>query len=94
MTAPGSESMTVTLPEGTRTESVITAEENAAPVTVAVVVAAGVRTALVTGTETESGTAADLAHGLTLEVEAEVKYHFTVVMWFILILEFLCVKLT
>ncbi len=94
MTAPGSESMTVTLPEGTRTESVITAGENAAPVTVAVVVAAGVRTALVTGTETESGTAADLAHGLTLEAEAEVKYHFTVVMWFILILEFLCVKLT
>ncbi len=79
MTVPGSESMTETLSDGTHTENVITAGESAAALTVAVVV--GVRTALVTGTE--SGTAAnhDLAHRVALEAEAEVRNHFTIVIY-------------
>lgn len=86
MTAPGNESMTVTHPEGTRTENATTAEENAAALTVGVVVAAGVRTALVTETEieiaTETGTAADreLAHEVALGAEAEV---YITLHWFI-----------
>lgn len=65
--------MTETLPEGTRTGNVITGGENAAAVTVAVVVAAGVRTALVSETETESGTAPDhdLTHRVAAGAEAE-----------------------